>query len=74
MGNIIGEQLPFCDEIWPTKHAVVLSLAAWDDLLAMLYCGGINFLSSNSHPGLRDAFDMAACNHIELGKGEIVGK
>lgn len=36
--------------------------------------GGMHFPSSNSQPGARDAFDMAACNDTELGKGEIVGK
>lgn len=68
------EQLLFCDEVWHTKHAVVDLL-----LLGMMYLpccseGRMHFLSSNSHPGLRDAFVMAACNPTELGRGEIVGK
>jgi len=36
--------------------------------------GGMRFPGSHSHPGVRVAFDMAACNDTKLGKGEIVGK
>lgn len=36
--------------------------------------GDMHFPSTNSHPGIRDAFGMSACNDTKLEKGQIVGK
>lgn len=46
--------LLFCDEVWHTKHALsYLMLFGICTCHAVVW--GVHFLSSNSHPGLRDA-------------------